>query len=76
MIVKNIPERAEFADEVQSVICDNCFEDYIFELKQGKHKFTMGLSDILRCLKFAEKQGAIPKIDSEWWIKVDSNYSL
>ena len=37
-------------------------EEYLFFLlKNGLNEFTIGLGDILECLKFAEEQGEVPE---------------
>lgn len=73
-IKKEIPKRAELTNEVEKVDCDNCSEEFLFLLKQGEHKFTIGLLDILKCLSFAEDQGAVPELPSDWWIYVKRYY--
>ena len=50
-------------------------KDWLFFLLQDKdHRFTIGLSDILACLKFAEKEGEVPKLPSLWWSEVETLY--
>ena len=36
-------------------------------MRSEKNKFTIGLGDILECLRFAEKEGEVPKLPVEWW---------
>ena len=45
-----------------------------FLLRSEKNKFTIGLGDILECLRFAEKEGEVPKLPVEWWGKIWSMY--
>lgn len=42
-------------------------EKIYFLLRSEKNKFTIGLGDILECLRFAEKEGEVPKLPVEWW---------
>jgi len=38
-------------------------EEYLFFLLKNKtNEFTIGLGDILECLKFAEEQGEVPEL--------------
>lgn len=71
-----IPEKAELTEDVEHIICDNCFEEYLFRLKDSVHEFTIGLIDILNCLQFAEEQGAVPELPPEWWIDVKSHFGM
>lgn len=36
-------------------------------MRSEKNKFTIGLGDILECLRFAEKEGEVSKLPVEWW---------
>ena len=49
-------------------------EKIYFLLRSEKNKFTIGLGDILECLRFAEKEGEVPKLPVEWWGKIWSMY--
>lgn len=50
-------------------------EEYLFFLlKNETSEFTIGLGDILECLKFAEEQGEVPKLPQEWWWKLSEVY--
>ena len=69
-----IPEKSNLTGEVTQIVCDNCFEDYLFVLKDKNHKFSIGLLDILKCLKFAEDEGAVPKISADWWLNVTGHF--
>lgn len=50
----------------------NTEEILFFELQKGSIRFTIGLSDILACLEFAEQKGETPEIPSSWWAKIQS----
>ena len=69
-----IPERAELTGEVEHIHCDNCSEEYLFHLKDNIHEFSMGLKSILECLSFAEEQGAVPPLSTEWWTSIESSF--
>ena len=49
-------------------------EKIYFLLRSGENTFTMGLGDLLECLRFAEKEGEVPKLPAEWWRKMWSIY--
>ena len=54
--------------------CEECLENYIFKLRDKEHEFFVGLTTILSCLLFAESEGAIPRINDEWWIAINNVY--
>ena len=45
-------------------------EILVFSLKDSTHEFSMGLSTVLKLLKFAEENGFVPKIPEWWWNEV------
>lgn len=50
-------------------------EEYLFFLLKNKsNKFTIGLGDVLECLKFAEEQGKVPELPEDWWYKMSTIY--
>lgn len=50
-------------------------EEYLFFLLKNKtNEFTIGLRDILECLKFAEEQGEVSELPQEWWWKMSEVY--
>ena len=52
-------------------INDPELKDFIyFLLKDSSQEFIIGLSDILECIKFAEKKGEIPELPKEWWVDI------
>lgn len=69
-----IPDRAELTDDVQQMMCDNCFEEYLFKLKDKNHEFVIGLTDVLKCIEFAESEGAVPELPAEWWLSVKRHF--
>lgn len=72
--MNNISNRAELTGEVEKLHCDNCSEEYLFFLKDAFHEFSLGLVDILECLRFAEEQGAVPNLPPEWWININKRF--
>lgn len=69
-----IPEKAELTENADPMLCDSCSEKYLFHLKNKDGDFTIGLIDILKCLAFAEREGAVPSVPSEWWLAVKRHY--
>lgn len=69
-------ERARLARKaiIDHMDCDDCTEDYVFLLRQGGREFGMGLTTVLSILAFAEHEGAVPPLSTEWWIKVSRRY--
>ncbi len=65
--------RAEIKN-AQHICCENCFENVVFMLKDKDHEFSMGLSTVLECLRFAQDNGDIPPIDEKWWIDVRKHF--
>ena len=62
-------------ENAESINCDNCFESLVFALRDSEgRKFTVGLTTMLECLKFAISQGELPKLPYTWGMKVDSRY--
>ena len=65
--------RAELQRDQQPKDCtafECCDEELVFALKDRYHSFSIGFSTILQCLAFAEKEGYVPKLPDDWWIKV------
>lgn len=70
----DLPETAEVTGNVKEIYNPENKDSIWFELKKGDEKFKIGLSDILSCLKFAERTGEIPKLPSEWWSIIEGLY--
>lgn len=68
---KTIPNQAELQEEVALGDSD---ELLLFHLKAQEKEFTLGLSDILECLKFADRQGIVPPIPGAWWRTMSEVY--
>lgn len=64
---KTIPKSAELTGDVEKEINYATGNSLLFHLKKGDVEFTIGLPDILRCLKFAEEEKEIPELPWEWW---------
>ena len=71
-----IPEQARLTYDVEKSTCENCFESLLFHLKDSTHEFTIGLIDVLKCIKFAEEEGSLPELPPEWWIDVKNHYQM
>lgn len=66
--------KAKTTGKSSRIFCENCFEPCLFELKDIVHTFNIGLLDILKCVKFAEEEGIVPKLPDEWWISVSQQF--
>lgn len=75
-IVSDIPESAELMDEVEDIYNPETPEHFWFGLKIGQKDCKIGLSDILQCLKFAEMQGEVPKLQPAWWRELETQYPV
>lgn len=67
-------EKSKLTDNVERINCEACYEPCIFELKDSVHTFNIGLLDILKCIKFAEDEGIVPKLPEEWWISISQQF--
>lgn len=47
-------------------------EKYLFSLVRREREFTLGLSTLLACLRFAELGGGVPRISAAWWRRAAS----
>lgn len=65
--------RAE-VEEAENICCKNCFEQVVFLLRDKEHEFSMGMTTVLQCLEFAENEGEIPPLPSDWWIMVKQRF--
>jgi hypothetical protein len=72
-----LQNRADLTDQSATATdCQCCDNHLVFALKDQHHEFSMGLTTILQCLRFAEDQGAIPDLPEDWWIAVRGRYDL
>lgn len=67
--------RAE-VEEAERIHCDNCFEQVVFQLRDKDHEFSMGLSTMLNCIKFAIQNGDLPKLPQSWVSSVEQGYYI
>ncbi|WP_414041274.1 hypothetical protein ACJU26_04125 [Acidithiobacillus sp. M4-SHS-6] len=51
-------------------------EEMVFALQDRHHRFSMGLSTVLQCLRMAEQEGGVPHLPSDWWIQVARRYPV
>lgn len=71
MDAKRMPDPAEIMEDV---VLGDCDEMLYFHLQAQGVEFTLGLSDILACLKFAEREGIVPQIPVSWWCEMYGIY--
>ena len=76
MTDKQIPEQAKVTGQVDRILDPMANEILWFHLKKGDENFCIGLTDILKCLKFAEEQGEVPPIDPIWGGKLANLYCM
>ncbi|MBN6058658.1 hypothetical protein [Aggregatibacter actinomycetemcomitans] len=67
---KNRLKNRAKCDSVENGNSKCCDEPLIFALKDDHHEFSIGLSTILECLKFAQDEGVIPPIPVDWWFDI------
>lgn len=48
--------------------------DLYFEMEDSVHRFTIGLKEILECLKFAEEENEIEPLPQSFWIGAFNRY--
>ena len=68
---KTMPNQAELQEEV---VLGDRDELLLFHLKAEEKEFVLGLSDVLECLKFAERKGIVPPIPGAWWLAMSEVY--
>ncbi len=60
----------------ERIVCDNCFEQIVFHLKDSNnHDFSLGLSTVLSCIVFAIQTGNLPKLPQSWLADADFAYN-
>lgn len=55
------------AELTRSSLPDDAVNDAYFVLQDEQHSFTVPLETILLCLRFAEREGEVPALPTEWW---------
>lgn len=68
-----LENRVSLTEKIRDPICEQCDELAIFALQDKfGNEFSLNLSTMLECLKFAEDEGIIPPISEVWWLKIAS----
>ena len=73
---QSLPESVELNENVEKIFNPEMSEYLWFGLKIGDKECKIGLSDILQCLKFAEMQGEVPKLQPAWWRELETQYPV
>ena len=47
---------------------------WTFLMRQGRREFPLGLRTVLACLAFAEREGAVPELPADWWVRINRRY--
>lgn len=76
MMTDDIEERAALARRgvMDHSDCEECTEDWTFLMRQGRREFPLGLRTVLACLAFAEREGAVPELPADWWVRINRRY--
>lgn len=61
---------------IEHTDCEECMEDFIFQMKDDDGEFYIGMKTIIGCVLIAEKEEIIPKLEHEWLNAVRSRYEL
>ena len=73
---KEIPEKAILTGSIESDQNPETYEPVYFRMKDSVHEFSIGFSDVLKCVEFAEKEGLLPELPREWWGMVKRKYEI
>lgn len=65
---------AEITGDVFEPRNPDLMDTHYFLLKSGKTEFLLSLENVLECLKFSEKEGIVPEINSDWWCAMITTY--
>lgn len=65
--LKAFANRAALEKATTKPSTDCCDDDVVFILKDQHHEFSLSLTTLLQCLRFAEQQGAVPALPAQWW---------
>lgn len=71
-----MPAKAMLDEMSEQERSDDCSDPCLFHLRDSTHEFTVGLLDMLKCLKYAETNGYVPAIDNAWWNDVRTRFEL
>lgn len=53
---------------------DCCDDTLMFGMRDNHHAFSIGLSTILECLRYAEREGEVPRLPEGWWNLLETRY--
>jgi hypothetical protein len=53
-----------------------CDDELVFTLRDKHHTFSLNLQTVLQCLRWAEAEGGVPPLPSDWWIQVKGRYKI
>ena len=63
--------------EARASDCDHCALPLVFALETARgDAFSLDLVTLLKCLKEAEHNAAIPPIDPAWWLTIARAYNV
>ncbi|MGC7559835.1 hypothetical protein [Pasteurella sp. PK-2025] len=71
-----LQNEAKLVDSAKNKAYRQCDEVIVFALQDNYHQFSIGISTILECLKFAELRGAIPPLPETWWDETKTRVNL
>ncbi len=60
--------------KVESKVYGCCDSSTMFILDNGREEFAVNIEIILKCVKFAEEQGKIPKLPYDWWANISRGF--
>lgn len=69
-----LANRAEVLDLTEGV-CPDCEAPAVLAMIARK-TIRIDMATILKCLRLAEKEDAIPKLPIEWWVAVSSVHDI
>lgn len=62
--------RSKLIESKHKETTDCCDDLVVFVLKDKYHEFSLDLKTLLKCLKYAEEQGVVPELPTDWWYKL------
>lgn len=71
--MEKLPE-AKPTTKVDRIFSGESEETVFFHLQDTTHEFTMGLRDVLACVKYAEQKAYIPHLPIDWWNTIATTY--
>ena len=49
-------------------------EEYIFQMKDNYHEFGIDIRTMVSMVAFAEREGLVPELPTEWLSKIHTRY--